>query len=362
KDKKEKSSTIMAMFNKVKEREIAVFCRQFSTMIGAGVSVADALEDLSQAVDNPRLRSILKKVLDDVRAGSSLSEGFSRHKSTFSSVFVYMIGAGEESGNLANVLKDLSNYLEKNVKLKGQMRSASMYPLFIFGFFLLIIVGLVFFLIPQFKNLFESLGADLPVPTQIVMSISEFMVGNALFFIAGIIFFALGISFFYKTDKGKYFVDSFKLKFPIFGELVLKVILARFFQTLATLLNSGVDVVASLDIASKVSYNSRIERIVEKVKLGVVEGGSLSSELRKSGLFPRLTVSMTAVGEKSGSIGEMLNKISDYYTDEVDSAVEGFSSLIEPVMIISLGVVVGLFVVTMYLPIFRMAAAVMAGG
>ncbi len=361
KKKKKKAKKDIVLFGAVKDKEVAVFCRQFSTMIGAGVSVAEAIEDLSHAVDNPRFRNILKKILESVRSGSSLSEAFSRHSSVFSTIFVQMIGAGEESGKLSEVLNDLSLYLEKKVKLKGQLRSASMYPVFVGGFFLVILIGLVFFLIPQFRDMFDSLGAELPVPTQIVMNISDFLVHNIPYFIIALVASIIGFIAFYKTSTGRFMIDSIKLKIPLFGNITLRIILARFFQTLATLLKSGVDVVAALDVAAKVSYNARIEKKVEMMKEGIIEGESLSRELAKSGLFPRLTVSMTAVGEKSGSIDKMLVKISDYYTEEVDAEVEGFSSMIEPVLIISLGLIVGVFVITMYLPIFQMAGAMATG-
>ncbi len=362
KRKKSRKKQASLFGSRIKDKDVAVFCRQFSTMIGAGVSVAEALEDLSHSVDNPALGKVLAKSLEDVRGGSSLSKAFSRHGSVFSGMFVSMVAAGEESGKLSTVTADLSVYLEKKIKLKGQLRSASMYPAFVAGFFALIIAGLVFFLVPQFKNLFDSVGAAMPLPTRITIAVSEFMVRNVPFVLIALVLAVVALIAFYKSDKGKLYIDSFLLQLPLFGPIIKKIMLARFFHTLATLLKSGIDVVGALDIASKVTNNSKIEKQVEKMKTGIVKGSSLSDGLRSSvDIFPRLTASMASVGEKSGSLDEMLVKISDYFTDEVDSDVEGFSSLIEPVLIISLGLVVGFFVITMYLPIFQMAGAV-AGG
>ncbi len=362
KSSKKKKKSLFSAAVKVKDREVAVFCRQFSTMVAAGVSVAEALSELSQSVENPGFRKILIKITDDIRAGSRLSEAFAMHSSVFSAVFVHMISAGEESGSLPSVLRDLSVYLEKKVKLKSQLRSATMYPMFVGGFFLVILLALVLFLIPRFKGLFETFGAEMPLPTQMVMNFSDMMVRNIPIFIFMIIVFIFAFIMIYRTKPGKLVIDSYKLKLPIFGPLIQKMTLARFFQTLATLLKSGVDVVSCLEIAAKVTYNAEIERKVDKIRKGIVEGSSLSDELRRSGMFPRLTISMASVGEKSGAIDEMFVKITDYYTEEVDADVEGFSSLIEPVMIISLGFIVGIFVVTMYLPIFQIAGTVMRGG
>ncbi len=358
---KKKKKKSVALTGRVKDKDIAVFCRQLSTMITSGVSVAESLEDLSHTLDNPKLRKALAKILESVRSGSSLSDGFAQYPQFFSNLFVHMTRAGEESGNLGLVLRDMSEYLEKKVKLAGQLRSASMYPMFVAGFFLLIITALVLFLIPQFTQLFASLGAELPLPTRIVMRISEILVRNAPLLFISLVLLGFGVSIFYKTLPGRFIIDSLKLRVPIFGNLYLKISLARFFQTLATLLKSGVDVVSSLDIASKVVNNAVIEGKAKKIRKGVIEGSSFSEELKKGRLFPPITVSMTAVGEKSGSIDRMLLKVSDYFTDEVDTEVEGLSSLLEPVLIISLGLVVGIFVVTMYLPIFQMAGALMGG-
>lgn len=346
---------------KVSPQEVAVFCRQLTTMLGAGVSLAESVEDLGKANVNPKFQNILLSIVGDIRAGQGLTEAFSKHPTAFSKIFVHMLNAGEESGKLAQVLNDLAIYLEKNVKLKRQVKSASMYPMFVGGFFLLVLFGLVFFMVPMFEDLFASFGADLPVPTQITVNISNTLIGNFPLFLAFLIGSIIFIKAFYSTKPGRMLIDKLKLSIPVFGPLIKKVVMARFFQTLATLLKSGVDVVGSLDVAAKVSGSAPVEEIVMKVKTGIVEGSNLSLELDKHEIFPKLTVSMANAGEKSGSLDNLLVKISEYYTDEVDNEVAGLSSLIEPVMIVSLGLMVGVFVITMYLPIFQMAGA-MAGG
>jgi type IV pilus assembly protein PilC len=236
-----------------------------------------------------------------------------------------------------------------------------MYPIFILGLFALVVSGMVLFLVPRFKKLFSSLGADLPLPTKIVMSISDFSVKNFPLVLVSVIILIIAIRVFYKTKNGHYLMDKLTLGFPVFGALISKVILARFFQTLSTLLASGVDIVAALEITRKIVGNDIAEEAVGELKIKIMEGSNLASEMGKNDFFPRMTVRMTGIGEKAGRIDEMMQKISEYYTDEVDAAVEGFSSLIEPFLIIILGGVVGGFVVTMYLPVFRLATA-MSGG
>ncbi|NLB34862.1 MAG: type II secretion system F family protein [Elusimicrobia bacterium] len=361
KSKKAKSETSNTGKGKVSPQEVAIFCRQLTTMLGAGVSVAEAIEDLGKAENNQKFQNVLMQVVADVRSGLALTEAFSKHPSVFSDLFVHMLSSGEESGKLAQVLEDLAIYLEKSVKLKNQVKSAMMYPSFVGGFFLLVLFGLVFFMVPMFEDLFSSFGAELPGPTQITVNISNALISNLPIVVVLLVLAIVGIRAAYKTKGGRMFFDKLKISIPVFGPLILKVTMSRFFQTLSTLLKSGIDVIGSLDVAAKVSGSAPVEDIVMKVRTGIVEGSSLSEELEKYDIFPRLTVSMASAGEKSGALDDLLDKISDYYTDEVDADVAGLSSLIEPVMIVSLGLLVGVFVITMYLPIFQMAG-VMAGG
>lgn len=346
----------------IKPKDIAVFCRQMATMINAGVSVIEAIEDIAQTTLNLRFKRILSRVGNDIKTGSALSESLNRHPNIFNQLFVSMMRAGEESGNLDVVLMDLAKYLESMVALKRKIKSASMYPIFILSFMGLVTAGLVLFLVPKFKNLFLSLGADLPLPTQIVMMCSDLAIRNIhwlVLIVGGALFFLYSI---YHTRLGRLKIDTVVLAIPIIGLIVSKVILTRFFQTLATLIKSGVDIVASLEIASKVVNNLFAEQVINNIRFRIMEGSTLSDEMSKYFFFPKISVRMTSIGEKSGKMDEMFVKIAEYYNDEIDATVEGLSSLIEPVLIVALGLIIGVFVVSMYLPVFKMAMALVGQG
>jgi type IV pilus assembly protein PilC len=357
---KQKKKTIRKI-GKITAQDIAIFCRQLATLINAGVSILDAVEDISDMVANVRFQKVLKSVAADIREGNMLSVAMKKHQNVFGKIFVALVGAGEKSGKLGSVLQDLALYLENSVKLKRKVTAASVYPLFIGIFFVGVLSGVVLFLIPRFEMMFSSFGAELPLPTRIVMGISKTAVNNFFVVLLMLVGAIIGIPMAYRTPSGRMMIDKFKLNIPIFGEMSTKIIFARFFQTLSTLLRSGIDIVTSLEIASKVINSLPIEQIVDTIKTRIVEGSTLSSEMGKNQVFPKMVVRMTAVGEKSGKLDEMLVKLSDYYTDEVDAAVAVMSSVIEPVLIIFLGVVIGVVVIAMYLPIFRLALVATAG-
>jgi type IV pilus assembly protein PilC len=362
KKKKKTSTTESLLSGKITQKDISVFCRQMSTMITAGVNIIEAVDDMSNMASSMKFRKVLKKVADDIKVGLAFSEALKKHPKVFNQIFVSLIRAGEEGGNLDRVLRDLAKYLEDSVKLKGKVKSASMYPLFVAVFMGLVVFGMVFFLVPKFKSLFMSLGAELPLPTKIIMFISETLISNVHWTILGVIGIIFSVSWAYKTTAGRYQIDKVILQLPIAGLLITKVILARYFQTLSTLLKSGVDVVTSLEIAGKVLNNRSAEKVIDKIRVGIIEGANLSEEMEKHTIFPKMTVRMTAIGEKSGRIDNMLEKISEYYSDEVDATVEGLSSIIEPLLIVLLGGVVGIFVLSMYLPVFKMSMAMMGNG
>ncbi len=304
---------------------------------------------------------ILRKIVNDIKSGNSLSSAMKKYPKIFSNIFVSMIKAGEESGKLGKVLYDLSGYLESVEKLKKQVKAASAYPIFVTGFFILTIAGLVLFLVPRFKNMFAAFGAELPFLTKMVMGVSDTAIKNfhwIVLILAGITAAAVMI---YRTKKGRYQADKLKLKLPIFGKIMTKVIIAQLFQTLATLIRGGVDVIASLEIASKVVNNLQIEQIISDMRIKIMEGSTLSAEMDKYPFFPRMTVRMTSVGEKTGRMEELFNRLSEFYNDEVDATVAALSSIIEPVLIVLLGGAVGFFVIAMYLPVFKMATAMMGG-
>ncbi|HLD30268.1 MAG TPA: type II secretion system F family protein [bacterium] len=356
-----KSSKVKQSRRRVKLNDVAVFCRQMATMINAGVSILDAVEDIAGMVTNVRLRKTLQSVAVDIRGGGSFSSALRKYPKIFSKIVVAMVAAGEESGQLAMVLKNLASYLEESVKLRNKVRAASAYPFFVGIFFFVALSGIVLIIVPKFKELFASFGAELPLPTRIVTGLSEAMLKNmhwVLFLIAGII---TGISMIYKTRPGRYKIDNLKFRLPVIGVIIMKVTLARFFQTLAILFKSGVEIVTSLDIASKVLDHYPMELVVEQMKIKLLEGSSLMEEMGKYPVFPKLAVRMVSVGEKTGKIDEMLEVVADYYKDEVDTVVAQLSSIIEPVLIIMLGFIVAIVVIALYLPIFRMAMTMMSG-
>ncbi len=343
----------------VNAQDIAVFCRQMATLINAGVNILDAIDDISEMATSSRLRAVLKTVGSNVREGSTLSDAMKRHDKVFGRVFVSMIEAGEKSGKLGKVLQDLASYTENSVKLQRKMKAASVYPAFIVCFLIATMMVLVLFIIPRFESMFASFGAELPLPTKIVMGFSRAVINNIMLIILAVAGAVTGVVMSYKTPAGRMIIDRFVLSIPIFGPIVKKVVFARFFQTFGTLLRSGVDIVASLEIAARVTNSLPVQRVIETIRTKVIEGSSLSAEMEKHGIFPRMVVRMTAVGEKSGQIDEMCEKMSDYYSDEVDTAVAAMSSIIEPLLIVLLGIVVGVAVVAMYLPIFKLAGAMM---
>jgi type IV pilus assembly protein PilC len=345
----------------VKYEDIAVFCRQLATLINAGVSILDAIEDVADMVSSRQFHNILKSIASDVRGGITLSEAMTKHQKVFGRVFISLVATGEKSGQLGKVLYDLAAYLEKSVKLQRKVKSATAYPSFIAGFFFLALAGMILFLVPRFQKLFASFGAELPLPTRIVMAISDAALHNIGWIILLFAGIAVGLTMLLRTRSGRYFVDKNIVTAPVLGPIMTKVVLARFFQTLSTLIRSGTDVVGSLEIAARVADNLYVEELILSIRSKVIEGSTMSAEMDTFELFPRMVGRMTAVGEKSGQLDEMFSKLSDYYSDEVDAIVASMSAIIEPFLIVSLGALVGFFVVVMYLPIFHLAGAVMGG-
>jgi len=338
----------------VNTKDIAIFCRQFATLINAGVTIVDAVEDTAEMSSKAKLSGMLRNISSDIRGGSTLSDAMAKYQKTFGRVFVALVAAGERSGKLGTILQDLATYLENSEKLQGKVKSASTYPIFVAGFFTIALAGIVFFLIPRFKAMFASFGAKLPLPTLILLSVSETCIKYFPLVFVGVVTLVVSIVMFKRTETGRMFFDTLLLKMPIFGVIMTKVVFARFFQTLATLIRSGNDVVSSLEIAARVADNAYIEKMIVRIKGRVVEGATISEEMGKLKVFPRMVSRMTAVGEKSGQMDEMFDKLSSYYSDEVDAAVNSMSSIIEPVLIVFLGGIVGIVVIAMYLPIFKM--------
>lgn len=343
---------------KVKEKDIIIFARQFSTMIDAGLPIIQCMDILTSQQENPTLKKMLKDIKDQVESGSTLADALKRYPQHFDSLFVNMIAAGEAGGILDVILKRLAAYMEKAARLKRKVKGAMVYPAITILVAIVVVMVIMIFVIPVFQEMFADFGAALPGPTLIVIGISNFIKSKIIWIILGVILFAIAFKQYYKTDKGKLTVDSVMLKLPVFGLLLRKVAVAKFTRTMGTMLGSGVAILEALDIVAKTSGNRIVENAIYAVRSGIAEGRTMADPLQASGVFPPMVCQMIAVGESTGALDAMLEKIADFYDEEVDQAVENLTAMIEPVMIIFLGVVVGGLIVAMYLPVFKMAGAV----
>jgi type IV pilus assembly protein PilC len=338
----------------VTDRDMVVFSRQFATMINAGVPILQALQIMCEQTENPKLRRKLYTIRNDIEGGSSLYEGLKKHPDVFDSLYSNMVNAGETGGILDQVLLRLADYIEKAAKLK----SAMIYPGVVVTVAVSVIAVILIFVIPTFEMMFSQAGSALPLPTQIVIGMSNFVINNFLLLLACIIGFFVGFKFFYKWEKGQVLVDRWVLFTPVFGPLLRKAAVAKFSRTLSTMVSSGVPILNALDIVSRTSGNKTVERGVLEAKKSISEGQSLAEPLEETGVFPPMVIHMISIGETTGALDAMLSKIADFYDDEVDVAVDALTSLIEPIMIVFLGVVVGGLVISMYLPIFSIAETV----
>ncbi|MBW2175396.1 MAG: type II secretion system F family protein [Deltaproteobacteria bacterium] len=342
----------------VKEKDIIIFCRQFSTMIDAGLPIIQCLEILQAQQENKTFKIMLKTVKESVEGGQTLAEALRKYPKHFDSLFVNMIAAGEAGGILDTILRRLSAYMEKAAKLKAQVKGAMTYPI-ITVIVAVVVVGVILvFVIPVFEEMFEGLGGDLPVPTKIVVAMSEFVKSKILYIIIGLVLFVFAFRRYYQTNKGRISVDAMILKIPVIGILLRKVAVAKFTRTMGTMLSSGVAILEALDIVAKTAGNKTIERAIYNVRSAIAEGQTMADPLAASGVFPPMVCQMIAVGEATGALDNMLGKIADFYDDEVDQAVDNLTSMIEPFMMVFLGTVIGALVVAMYLPIFKMAGAI----
>jgi type IV pilus assembly protein PilC len=339
----------------VKAKELAVFTRQFSVMIDAGLPLVQCLEILAGQQENQTFQKVLVGTRGAVEGGSNLSAAMRQYPKVFDALYVNMVEAGETGGILDTILQRLSTYIEKNVKLQRAVKSALVYPIGVLTVAAGVIILLLWKVVPVFATLFTGLGVDLPLPTRIVIAMSHF-VGSIFGFlllvaIAGII---LGIKVWYGTKQGQYAIDATILKLPILGILMRKIAVARFTRTLGTLISSGVPILEGLDITARTSGNAVIERALQKVRKALEEGKSLTEPLKETEVFPGMVTQMIGVGEQTGAMDAMLQKIADFYEEEVDAAVKDLLTALEPVMIVFLGLVVGGVVISMYLPLFSL--------
>jgi type IV pilus assembly protein PilC len=340
---------------KVKLDDLVVFFRQLATMIDAGIVLVNSLGILSEQIENDNLRSTVNKVRQDIEEGMSFCDSLAKHPGVFSDLFVNMVRAGEASGMLDEVLDRLASYLEKQAALNRKVISSLVYPAVVVGMSFVITSVLLLKVVPTFKGIFDSLGGTLPVPTQVLIFISDLL---RRYFLYTIVTLAVAVYLFkksLKTDKGRYRFDKLILKAPVFGPLFRKLAVAKFARTFSTLVKSGVSVLSALDIVSKTSGNKVVEESINNCCKSVRDGEPISRPLTKSGVFPPMVTRMINVGEQTGELEKMLSKIADFYDDQVDAAAGALTSLIEPLVIAFLGIVIGGIVMALFLPIFKIS-------
>ncbi len=342
---------------KITAKDVVIFTRQFSTMIDAGLPLVQGLTILAEQTENKTFQNVLKRVTKDVEGGSSLAEALKKHPKVFDALYVNLVAAGEIGGILDTILQRLAAYIEKAEKLKTRIKGAMTYPIIVVAVAVLVIGVILIFVIPVFQEMFSSFGKALPVPTQIVVAMSDFLKGNIHYVIGAFIVFVFAFKKYRNTKKGRKQTDALALKLPVFGNLLKKSAVARFTRTLGTMISSGVPILDALEIVAKTSGNVVLEEIIYEVRSSIAEGQTIAEPLSEAAIFPRMVVQMISVGEATGALDTMLNKIADFYDDEVDAAVEALTSMLEPLLMVFLGGAIGGLVVAMYLPIFQMAAA-----
>ncbi len=341
----------------VKEKDIILFARQFSTMIDAGLPIIQCLEILYTQQGNKTFKRMIKEIKEKVEGGATMAEALKRFPKHFDDLFVNMIAAGEAGGILDAILRRLAAYMEKAAKLKAQVKGAMTYPIVTLIIAVAVLGVILVFVIPVFEEMFADFGGELPIPTQIVVAASEIVKSKIVYIIIGIIILGFTARKFYATEKGQDVADDLLLKIPVFGELLRKVAVAKFTRTMGTMLASGVAILEALDIVAKTAGNRTVEKAIYDVRSGIAEGRTMADPLQESGVFPAMVCQMISVGESTGALDAMLEKIADFYDEEVDQAVDNLTALIEPFMLVFLGVMIGGLVVAMYLPIFKMAGA-----
>jgi type IV pilus assembly protein PilC len=343
---------------KVKDKQMAVFTRQFSTMIDAGLPLVQCLNILAEQSESGNLRRVTSNVARTVESGATLADALRKHPRTFDDLYTNMVEVGESGGILDVVLQRLALYIEKAASLKRKVKSALVYPASIVTVAVLVITFMLTFVIPTFAKMFKDLGGELPTPTRVVIGLSEFVRSYFGLIMSGISGGMFALRAYYRTETGKSTIDALLLKLPIFGALIRKVAVARFTRTLGTMVQSGVPLLEALRITATTAGNKVIEKAVLQCRIAVTEGKTLAEPLKISGVFPPMVTQMISVGEQTGALDAMLAKIADFYDDEVNTAISTLTALLEPLMIVFLGVVIGGLVIAMYLPIFRLVTLI----
>ena len=343
---------------RVKTRDIVIFTRQFATMINAGLPLVQSLNILASQTENKTLADVTKAVVYDVESGNTLADAFSKHPKAFSGLYVNMVAAGEAGGILDTILLRLATFLEKNDALVRKVKGAMIYPGVIISVAAIAICILLVFVIPTFQTMFSSAGLELPLPTRVVIGMSDFLIGYWWAILAAVGGAVFALKSYYATAAGRLQIDALMLKAPVLGDVIRKSAVSRFTRTLGTLVSSGVSILEGLEITAKTAGNQVVHNAVMESRQSIAGGETIAAPLERSKVFPPMVISMIAVGEQTGGLDEMLSKIADFYDEEVDVAVSALLSLMEPAMIVGLGVIVGGMVIAMYLPIFDMMNAV----
>jgi len=352
---KEKGKEFQLFQRKVSSSEISIFARQFATMIGAGVPLVRCLTILGQQCENPRFRDIITKVRQDVEAGSNLSKALGGHPKVFSNLFVNLVKAGEAGGILEEILSRLASYLESSEQLRQKVKGAMTYPVVVSGIACLVVIFLIVFVLPTFETIFRDMGdAKLPLPTRLLLGLSAFMNQYLILIAIGAVAAFIGIKKFFDTERGIRLLDTNMLKVPVIGMLQKKVAVAKFTRTLGTLIASGVPILQALEVTADTAGNVVIADAVNKTRASIREGETISEPLKASNVFPPMVVQMIAVGEETGELDKMLTKIADFYDQEVDVAVKGLTSVIEPIVIVFMGIVIGGIVMAIFMPMLEL--------
>jgi type IV pilus assembly protein PilC len=343
---------------KIKPRDVMIFTRQFATMIDAGLPIVQGLDILSQQTESKAFRNTIRTIKQDVEGGSTLAEALKKHPKAFDDLYVNMVAAGEAGGVLNAILNRIAIFIEKATKLKRKVKGAMIYPATIVVVAVAVVSVLLIFVIPVFGELYGSMGKALPLPTQITINLSNWFRAYFLFIVGIVVAIGVAVRFYYKTDNGKLMIDGMMLRFPVVGDLIRKVAVARFSQNMSVLLSSGVPILDGLAITAKTAGNKVVERAIMKCRVSISQGKTLAEPMAESKIFPPMVCQMVAVGENTGSLDSLLKKVAEFYEDEVDSAVANLTALMEPVIMIVLGIIIGGLVISMYLPIFQLGSLV----
>ncbi len=357
-EEKEKPKVFGDKKQKITDKDLVIFTRQFATMIDAGLPLVQCLEILSTQCDNKSLGKLLTDVRMDVESGKTYTDALKKHPRVFDNLYCNMVQAGEIGGILDTILNRLAVQMEKALKLKAQIKAAMYYPAAIVSVAVIVVGVLMVWVIPIFAKMFTEVGGTLPGPTQFVISLSEFLQRYIIFMIVGGAVGLWALKRYYDTPDGRLKIDTYALKIPVVGDLIRKVAVAQFTRTLGTMLQSGVPIMDALEVVARASGNKVVENAILAARTSVGEGKTLADPIGKTDVFPPMVVQMISVGEATGALDSMLIKIADFYDDEVDAAVAGLTSLLEPALMVFLGVVIGFIVIAMYLPIFKMASVV----